>query len=182
MNENPYEIIDEKCVRCGACLNVCPVYREIGGHAYGSTYSGPIGAVISPLLHNHVTDVDALPYASSLCCACREACPVKIDLPALLLDLRRDVVAEGDTPWAERTGMEYFRRTMLSRSRYETAGKGASLGSNMLAWFTGGSIRRLPGPFSGWTDSRNFPAFARHSFREQWAERNKRRKTISGED
>ena len=77
------------CIRCGACLNVCPVYRAIGGHAYGSTYSGPIGAVISPLLHTDVTDVDALPYASSLCGACRDACPAKIDLPKLKAHLVR---------------------------------------------------------------------------------------------
>ena len=92
------------CVRCGACLNVCPVYREIGGHAYGSTYSGPIGAVISGLLHNSVTDVKKLPYASTLCGACRDACPVKIDLPRLLLDLRSDVVEEGELAAAGEAG------------------------------------------------------------------------------
>ncbi len=112
------------CVRCGACLNVCPVYREIGGHAYGSTYSGPIGAVISPLLHNSVTDVKALPYASSLCGACRDACPVKIDLPRLLLDLRADEVERKATRaawsiWRCKT----FAWMMESRARYESAGR-----------------------------------------------------------
>ncbi len=85
------------CIRCGACLNVCPVYREIGGHAYGSTYSGPIGAVISPLLPLRMSPTpQKLPHASSLCGACREACPVKIDLPRLLLDLRGDQVEDGE--------------------------------------------------------------------------------------
>ena len=135
------------CVRCGACLNVCPVYREIGGHAYGSTYSGPIGAVISPLLHTNVTDVDALPYASSLCGACRDACPVKIDLPKLLLDLRRDVVEEGNTNRFERMGMRNFQWLMQNRGLYEAAGKTAGFGTNLLAWLSGGTIKSLPGPF-----------------------------------
>ena len=167
------------CIRCGACLNVCPVYREIGGHAYGSTYSGPIGAVISPLLHTDVTDVDALPYASSLCGACRDACPAKIDLPKLLLDLRRDVVDAGDSARLERMGMQGFLWAMGSRARYETLGGTASFGSNLLAWLSGGQIKTLPGPFAGWTDSRNFPPFAKRQFREQFAERQQRRKTIS---
>jgi L-lactate dehydrogenase complex protein LldF len=169
------------CVRCGACLNVCPVYREIGGHAYGSTYSGPIGAVISGLLHNHVTDVKALPYASSLCGACREACPVKIDLPRLLLDLRADEVNEGETAGLEKLAMQNFAWMMTSRTRYEAAGKMAGGGSNLLAWFSGGSIKALPGPFAAWTDTRNFPPFAKRSFREQWRERVARRKKIQRE-
>ena len=166
------------CIRCGACLNVCPVYREIGGHAYGSTYSGPIGAVLSPLLHTEVTDVEALPYASSLCAACRDACPVKIDLPRLLLDLRHDVVAAGDTAPYERLGMRGFAWMMSSRARYESLGGTASFGSQLLAWLSGGQIKALPGPLAGWTKSRNFPPFARRKFREQFAERQQRRKSI----
>jgi L-lactate dehydrogenase complex protein LldF len=170
------------CVRCGACLNVCPVYREIGGHAYGSTYSGPIGAVISTLLHNDVTDVGKLPYASSLCGACREACPVQIDLPRLLLDLRADEVEEGETARLERLAMQNFARLMSSRGLYESGGKVAGAGSNLLAWFSGGSIKALPGPFAAWTDTRNFPPFAARSFREQWRERQARRKKIGREE
>jgi L-lactate dehydrogenase complex protein LldF len=159
------------CVRCGACLNVCPVYREIGGHAYGSTYSGPIGAVISPLLNNHVTNVEKLPHASTLCGACRDACPVKIDLPRLLLDHRADQVDQGDAAWIDRQAMQGFVNTMKSRGRYESAGKLAGIGSNMLAGMSGGNIKFMPPPFSAWTQSRNFPPFARKSFRDQWRTR-----------
>jgi L-lactate dehydrogenase complex protein LldF len=166
------------CIRCGACLNVCPVYREIGGHAYGSTYSGPIGAVISPLLPTHVTNPEKLPHASSLCAACRDACPVKIDLPRLLLDLRAGQVDGGDAAWLERQAMRGFVFAMQDRARYEAAGRLASLGSNVLAALSGGQIKALPPPLSAWTGSRTFPPFAKKSFREQWAERLARRKTI----
>ena len=170
------------CIRCGACLNVCPVYREIGGHAYGSTYSGPIGAVISPTIHMEVTDVDKLPYASSLCGACRDACPVKIDLPRMLVELRRDVVEEGETTLFDRAGMQAFSRMMQSRASYESAGKLGSLGSNLLAGFSGGAIKSLPGPLAGWTKSRDFPPLAKRSFREQWRDRLKGRKVIGAND
>lgn len=169
------------CIRCGACLNVCPVYREIGGHAYGSTYSGPIGAVISPLLQIDVTNDEKLPHASSLCGACREACPVKIDLPRLLLDLRADQVEAGEAPLFDRVAMQGFVQTMKSRARYESAGKVASLSSNVLAAFSGGNLKFMPPPLSGWTQSRDFPPFARRSFRELWQERQARRKAIAGE-
>jgi L-lactate dehydrogenase complex protein LldF len=168
------------CIRCGACLNVCPVYREIGGHAYGSTYSGPIGAVISPLLHMDVVDEEKLPHASSLCGACREACPVKIDLPRLLLDLRADQVDEGEAAGFDRAAMQGFVQTMKSRARYEMAGKMASLTTNVMAAFTGGNLKFMPPPLSAWTQSRDFPPFAKRSFRELWQERQSRRKAISG--
>ena len=166
------------CIRCGACLNVCPVYREIGGHDYGSTYSGPIGAVISPLLPAHVTNPEKLPHASTLCGACRDACPVKIDLPRLLVDLRADQVEDGKTAWTDRQAMKGFLFAMRDRKRYEMAGKSANLGTNLLASLSGGQIKTLPPPLSAWTNSRDFPAFAKKSFREQWAERLGRRKTI----
>jgi ferredoxin len=163
------------CIRCGACLNVCPVYREIGGHAYGSTYSGPIGAVISPLLNMHVVDEMKLPFASTLCGACREACPVKIDLPKLLLDLRADAVEEGDPSWIEARAMDSFVAMMKSPSLYTSAGGMASFGAGLLSWLEGGSIRALPPPFNGWTRSRDFPTFAKKSFRDQWTQRQKGR-------
>lgn len=166
------------CIRCGACLNVCPVYREIGGHAYGSTYSGPIGAVITPLLPAHVTEPEKLPHASTLCGACREACPVKIDLPRLLVDLRADQVDEGETAWVDRQAMKGFLFAMSDRKRYEQGGKVANWGSNVLASLSGGHIKTLPPPLSAWTNSRDFPAFAKKSFRDHWSERLSRRKTI----
>ena len=163
------------CLRCGACLNVCPVYREIGGHAYGSTYSGPIGAVISPSIHLEVTDVDKLPYASSLCGACREACPAKIDLPRMLLELRRDVVEEGDAPLFDRQSMQAFSFAMGSRRRYEAAGKLGSLGSNVFAGMSGGNIKFMPARWPrgrAAATSRRWP----RSFREQWKEHSNGRK------
>ncbi|HXF59974.1 MAG TPA: LutB/LldF family L-lactate oxidation iron-sulfur protein [Caldilineaceae bacterium] len=166
------------CIRCGACLNVCPVYREIGGHAYGSTYSGPIGAVISPLLPTQVTNPEKLPHASSLCGACRDACPVKIDLPRLLLDLRADQVEDGEAPWVDHQAMRGFLFTMQSRARYEQAGKLASLTTNLVAGLSGGNIKVMPPPLAAWTQSRNFPPFAKKSFREQWSERLARRKVV----
>ena len=168
------------CIRCGACLNVCPVYREIGGHAYGSPYSGPIGAVISPLLPLGVTDADKLPYASSLCGACRAACPVNIDLPRLLLDLRDDQVQDGKGSLFDRSAMLGFVQTMKSQFRYEQAGKLAGATTNLMTNFSGGNLKFMPPPLSGWTQSRDFPTFARKSFRELWAERQERRHAIQG--
>lgn len=168
------------CIRCGACLNVCPVYREIGGHAYGSTYSGPIGAVISPLLLTEVTEPEKLPHASTLCGACRDACPVQIDLPRLLLDLRADGVEHGEASWFDRQAMQGFLKLMESRSRYEAAGQAASVAGNMLASLSGGTLKALPPPLSAWTHSRHLAPFARKPFRQQWAERMARRKTVDG--
>jgi L-lactate dehydrogenase complex protein LldF len=166
------------CVRCGACLNVCPVYREIGGHAYGSTYSGPIGAVISPLLNTEVTEVQKLPHASTLCGACRDACPVKIDLPRLLVDHRADQVAAGEAAWVDRQAMQAFTQTMMSAGRYQAVTGFARGGSSMLTGFGAGNIKFLPPPLSGWTKSRDFPPLARQSFRQQWKARQAQRKKI----
>lgn len=159
------------CIRCGACLNVCPVYQEISGHAYGSTYSGPIGAVISPLLAPHLSDGKDLPHATTLCGACRDACPVKIDLPRLLVDLRADLVEEKAAPKAEAWAIKGFVKTMQERSRYEQAGKLASLSTNVLANLNGGNISFMPPPLNGWTQHRDFPPFAKRSFREWWRDR-----------
>ncbi|MBV7331968.1 iron-sulfur cluster-binding protein [Chloroflexi bacterium TSY] len=169
------------CIRCGACLNTCPVYREIGGHAYGSTYSGPIGAVISPLLSTHVTDDAKLPHASTLCGACRDVCPVKIDLPRLLVDLRANAVAAGKAPRFEASAIRNFVNAMSSRRRYERSGKLARIATSLASTMSGGNIRFAPPPLSGWTASRNLPPFAPKTFRELWTERLARRRQVSGD-
>ena len=154
------------CIRCAACLNACPVYRKVGGHAYGWVYSGPIGAVISPVLTD-LKEAKDLPYASSLCGACREACPVRIDLPRMLLHLRRQIAEEaGDVSWMERLAMRAWRLTLSS-----TAALGlARLAVRLAQWplSRGGRLRRLPPPLSGWTRHRTFPALAATPFRKRW--------------
>ncbi|HSH79461.1 MAG TPA: LUD domain-containing protein, partial [Herpetosiphonaceae bacterium] len=157
------------CIRCGACLNVCPVYQEIGGHAYGSTYSGPIGAVLTPALERLDHDNKWLPQASSLCGACQEVCPVRIAIPDMLLKLRRDTVAQLGVPPAERLSMRAWRVGMSSAAAYRASVRLARTGLRVLE--RRGKIRRLPPPLSGWTRSRDFPPFARRSFRERWADR-----------
>ena len=163
------------CIRCGACLNACPVYQEIGGHAYGSTYNGPIGAVITPALAPEIGQFKELPHATSLCGACREVCPVKIDLPRLLLDLRSDLVQQGVSPKSEALGIKSYASLMSSRRTYESLGKIASIGSNVYASLSGGNIKFLPPPLNGWTAYRDFAPFAPKSFRHWWKERKKLR-------
>ncbi len=154
------------CIRCGACLNVCPVYRNVGGHSYGATYPGPIGAVITPLLKGKENAVP-LPFASSLCGACKEACPVEIDLPHMLLKLRRDLQAEQDPLW--QIAMKAYGFGMSHPLLYQIGGKFASLGTKALASAQGGDhIENLPSVLSGWTDYRDFPAFSGESFHDWW--------------
>ncbi|MEP7074535.1 MAG: LutB/LldF family L-lactate oxidation iron-sulfur protein [Acidobacteriota bacterium] len=166
------------CIRCGACLNACPVYQQVGGHAYGSVYPGPIGAVITPQLIG-LSKAKQLPYASSLCGACREVCPVKIDIPELLLHLRSEI-ADG---WAEDKANPKNRSEWLAfklysslwtnRWRYNLGTKAARLVqrfvvrddkvgnvSGILAW--------LVPPLGAWTAWRDAPAIPRRSFRDEW--------------
>ena len=150
------------CIRCGACLNSCPVYRHVGGHAYGSVYPGPIGAVITPLLRG-LENAKPLPFASSLCGACKEACPVDIDIPDMLLKLRKDLKPKQDRVWKVAmkgfgfgTGHPLLYRTGMRAASRMTSGKE--------------SIKSLPYPVSGWTDKRDFPPFAKQSFRQWWKE------------
>jgi L-lactate dehydrogenase complex protein LldF len=140
------------CIRCGACLNVCPVYRQTGGHAYGSTYSGPIGAVITPLLKGQ-KDAKDLPHASSLCGACWEACPVGIPLHELLLKLRNQQVEEGMKGKGETLAFKGFENTMKNPALYKISGKAGRLVQKPLK--KDGSVRPLPGPLGAWTDSRD---------------------------
>ena len=171
------------CIRCSACLNVCPVYERVGGHAYGSVYPGPIGAVLTPQLagmhgHDrastqrfgrHGDPVDTLPYASTLCGACYDACPVMIDIPSLLTHLRaRHVDAERDrrrTPSAEQLTMAAAAWTMGSPGRFGAAERMLGLGR---AFARDGRIRSAPPPLSAWTHSRDLPAPPAETFRQWW--------------
>jgi L-lactate dehydrogenase complex protein LldF len=158
------------CIRCSACLNVCPVYERTGGHAYGATYPGPIGAILAPQLAG-LQDHDDLPWASSLCGACYEVCPVKIDIPSILVHLRRRVVAQGGPGHGrldpERLAMAALARVFLHRRRYEAAQKAARLGAWPLSK-DGRIERRLPGPLKGWTAVRDLKAPPGESFRDWW--------------
>ncbi|HEY2524488.1 MAG TPA: LutB/LldF family L-lactate oxidation iron-sulfur protein [Candidatus Binataceae bacterium] len=154
------------CLRCGACLNVCPIYRRVGGHAYGSTYPGPIGSILSPSLFGGATA--ALPFASTLCGACREICPVKIDIPRILLHLRwKETTADkgGDGALAApewpraaeraRDGVIRFSRMAMHPFRTRVLGRMAAL--LMWPFARRGYVRWMPPPFSNWTLVRDFP-------------------------
>jgi L-lactate dehydrogenase complex protein LldF len=157
------------CIRCGACLNVCPVYGAIGGHAYGGVYSGPIGAVLTPLLEPTVVDAYDLAHASSLCGACEAACPVRIAIPDMLLRLRSDNVDQGNTPRGEKMMIRVWGATMRHPALYRVAGHLAALVTRLLA--RTGRVRALPPPLNAWTRARDFPPFAARSFTEQWRDR-----------
>jgi L-lactate dehydrogenase complex protein LldF len=161
------------CIRCSACLNVCPVYERTGGHAYGSTYPGPIGAILAPQLSGLADHAD-LPWASSLCGACYEVCPVKIDIPAILGHLRRRVVAEGAGEHgplnAEDASMKALGRIFRSRRAYEAAQRAGRLGAAAVS-FDGRIQHRLPGPLKPWLESRDLKAPPEQSFRDWWRER-----------
>lgn len=155
------------CIRCGACLKICPVFREIGGHAYGSVYPGPVGSVLTPALGG-IAQWSDLPHASTLCGACREACPVRIDLPRMLLQERDQATRAGKIPLWLRAGLRVFRTAAVSPFLFRVA-------TTLVRWTTLvlGAPRRgwlswAPPPLSGWTDHRDFPAFAAHPFSEQF--------------
>jgi L-lactate dehydrogenase complex protein LldF len=154
------------CIRCGACLNACPVYQNVGGHSYGSVYSGPIGAIVTPLLKGK-ENASPLPFASSLCGACKSACPVDINIPDMLLALRRDLEAEQDPIW--QAGIKAWRFGNQHPLLFQMGGKFASAATHALASVTGqDTLDNLPYPLSGWTDYRDFPSFASESFHEWW--------------
>ncbi len=159
------------CIRCSACLNICPVYERTGGRAYGSTYPGPIGAILTPQL-DASEGAASLPFASSLCGACYEVCPVKIDIPRILVHLRKRVVATRRTSVGldgEALVMAAMARVFASPRLYRAAHRAAVLGQ--APFLRQGLIRALPGPLAGWTAMRDLPAVPRQSFRQWWAER-----------
>ncbi len=153
-----------QCIRCGACLNACPVYRRIGGHAYGNVYSGPIGSILTPLYDGVAANAD-LPHASSLCGACHAVCPVRINIPHMLIGLRELQHSTGTgraASLAYRAWMEILRRPRL----YRLALKGVRLLARIKA--RNGWLSQLPGLGANWTSVRDFPAPAPSPFRELW--------------
>ena len=157
-----------RCIRCSACLNVCPVYERAGGHAYGSVYPGPIGAVLTPQLRGTSSAIDqSLPYASSLCGACFEVCPVRIDIPRLLVKLRTQVVDEhrGHNSVESRT-MQAAAWMFADSRRLAKAQKASTLGGKLLGRRT--ALGALPWPASSWSSARDVPVPPKETFRQWW--------------
>jgi L-lactate dehydrogenase complex protein LldF len=177
-----------RCIRCSACLNVCPVYERTGGHAYGSVYPGPIGAILNPLLKGVGVDeqTDSLPFASSLCGACYEVCPVRIDIPSVLVDLRAEVVdahREDRMPKPEAMAMKgagwvFGRAGRLAATERASGVVGRVVERLGRARLPGGrpGMPRLPGPGAAWSGARDLPAPPGESFRAWW------RRTQGGRD
>jgi L-lactate dehydrogenase complex protein LldF len=160
-----------QCIRCGACLNTCPVYRQTGGHAYGSSYSGPIGAIVTPQLLQ-MRQAQSLPYASSLCGACYEVCPVKINIPEVLIHLRGRVVREQKSALdAEALAMKTAAMILTSRTRFEAAQRLGRIAQWPLV--SHGWFHNLPGMLGNWTRVRDLRALPRQTFREWWKQRAK---------
>jgi L-lactate dehydrogenase complex protein LldF len=162
------------CIRCAACLNVCPVYAKIGGHAYGSPYSGPVGAVVTPLLSG-IVKAKNLCLGETLCGACKAVCPVNIDIPRMLLNLRH-ILAEGDAGWGveaqhpvERSVFEWWARLVGHPQGYALAQRFAGW-TQRLTLRRRPMIRWLPKPLDGWTNSRDLKPLAAKSFRQRWIE------------
>lgn len=158
-----------RCIRCSACLNVCPVYERVGGHAYGSVYPGPIGAVLGPMLRGLQGEVEqSLPYASTLCGACFDVCPVRIEIPDLLVHLRTQVVdnARGGLPTPEALAMKAIAVTFATSGRYAKAQNVATMGGRLLGSRT--RLGRLPWPLSSWSQARDAPAPPKETFRQWW--------------
>ena len=164
-----------QCIRCGACLNACPVYRETGGHAYGSIYSGPIGAILSPQLQQ-LEHSRSLPYASTLCGACYEVCPVRINIPETLIHLRGRIVREDQKTLSgklavENVAMQVAASAFRSSRRYEAAQRAARIGQKVFE--RKGQLTNLPGMAAGWTRFRDLKPIPQQSFRDWWQARQK---------
>ncbi len=161
------------CIRCSACLNICPVYSRTGGHAYGSVYPGPIGAILTPQLIG-VKQAKTLPYASTLCGACYEVCPVKINIPEVLLHLRGKVIQQTSPLDPEALAMRQLASTFASPKRYEQAQRLARRGQRLFVH--GGVIDSLPGMLAGWTTARDLAPLPQQSFRDWWRSRKQQEK------
>lgn len=163
-----------ECIRCGACLNACPVYEKAGGHTYQSTYPGPIGKIVTPL-YGHSPIVNELPHASSLCGACKEACPVKIDIPTMLIKLRRDFKFDGPLGFAPGLKLGIASRALASPMLYKLS---ARLGRFALGFLArDGWVRKGPGPLVDWTVNRDLPMLSKKPFRDRWRERQAKKTT-----
>ncbi|MGH9589398.1 MAG: LutB/LldF family L-lactate oxidation iron-sulfur protein [Terracidiphilus sp.] len=171
-----------RCIRCGACMNACPVYRQTGGHAYGSVYPGPIGAILTPQLQQ-MHHAQSLPYASSLCGACYEVCPVKINIPEILIDLRAQVVNQDRKKPASlfdpmylgmRIASLMFTRPWMFHAGQKLTRIGAWMFTRKDGW-----IHRLPSIGAKWTETRDLRGLPKQTFHEWWAAREKSAKGVA---
>jgi L-lactate dehydrogenase complex protein LldF len=168
------------CIRCGACQNACPVYQQTGGHAYGSVYAGPIGAILTPqLMEMH--HAQSLPYASSLCGACYEVCPVKINIPEVLIHLRNKVVKQQSSRFhilanPEVMALKAVAKVFQSEAVFRASQKMGRLAELPLSRKDGqgeGWIEWLPGMLGGWTQVRDLHVMPKQTFREWFEQRDK---------
>jgi L-lactate dehydrogenase complex protein LldF len=162
------------CIRCAACQNACPVYRQTGGHAYGSVYAGPIGAILTPQLQE-MHHAQSLPYASSLCGACYEVCPVKINIPEVLIHLRNKVVRQNTAGVAglfdvEAVAMKGMAMIFRSERRFRAAQRLGRIAERPMVG-KNGWIDWLPGMLGGWTQARDLQAMPKETFRDWWEKR-----------
>jgi L-lactate dehydrogenase complex protein LldF len=163
------------CIRCGACQNVCPVYRQTGGHAYGSVYAGPIGAILTPQLQK-LESAQSLPFASTLCGACYEVCPVKINIPEVLVHLRNEISGEKKSAWTdpEAFAMAAMAKVFTSERRFQAAQRLGRLAETALVHDDGTGVRWiswLPGLLGGWTQVRDLREMPKETFRDWWRKR-----------
>jgi L-lactate dehydrogenase complex protein LldF len=161
------------CIRCGACQNACPVYRQTGGHAYGSVYAGPIGAILTPQLQE-MHHAQSLPYASSLCGACYEVCPVKINIPEVLIHLRNKIVKQNGALNVEAVAMKAMAMIFRSERKFRAAQRLGRMAEAPLVRKDGqgvGWIGWLPGLLGGWTQARDLQEMPKETFRDWWEKR-----------